>query len=192
MNKEKRTFEVRALDDEKMVVEGYAIVFDSPATHGFTEIVDKGALRNADMKDVPLKYNHSDEHLIMARTRNGSLSLEQDDTGLKIRAELIDTTFNRDVYKSVREGLLDKMSFAFTTKEDRWNIETDTRTILAIDKLYDVSIVDVPFYDSTSVAARYDNAEEIKKEYDKQKRKHYAEQIKRKMYAKEIGEKLSR
>lgn len=141
-------------DSEKMIVEGYAVVFDSPATHGFTEIIDRNAFNGCDMKDVPLKYNHDDSHLILARTRNNSLSLSIDDKGLLIRAELINTTSNIDIYKSIQAGLLDKMSFAFTVEEEKWDISTDTRTILKIDRLYDVSVVDTPFYDTTSIYAR--------------------------------------
>ena len=146
----------RALDNEegKMIIEGYAVVFDSPATHGFTEIIDKNAFNGCDMKDVPLKYNHDDSHLILARTRNNSLQLTIDDKGLKIRAELIDTTSNVDIYKSIQAGLLDKMSFAFTVSDEEWDYSTDTRRILAIDKLWDVSVVDTPFYDTTSIYAR--------------------------------------
>ena len=92
-------------DSEKMIVEGYAVVFDSPATHGFTEIIDRNAFNGCDMKDVPLKYNHDDSHLILARTRNNSLSLSIDDKGLLIRAELINTTSNIDIYKSIQAGL---------------------------------------------------------------------------------------
>ncbi len=138
----------------EMLVEGYAVVFDSPATHGFTEIIKKGALDNCNMKDVPLKYNHNDSFLILARTRNGSLSLEVDDRGLKVRAKLIDTTSNIDIYKSLKAGLLDKMSFAFTVSDEEWDASTDTRTITGIDCLYDVSIVDTPFYDTTEIYAR--------------------------------------
>lgn len=141
-------------DSEKMIVEGYAVVFDSPATHGFTEIIDRNAFNGCDMKDVPLKYNHDDSHLILARTRNNSLSLSIDDKGLLIRAELINTTSNVDIYKSIQAGLLDKMSFAFTVEEEKWDLSTDTRTILKIDRLYDVSVVDTPFYDTTSIYAR--------------------------------------
>ena len=111
--------EFRALDneEEKMIIEGYPITFDSPATHwGMTEIIDKKALDKTDMSDVPLKYNHEDSHLIMARTRNKSLKLEVDDKGLKMTAELIDTQSNRDIYKSIKAGLIDKMSFAVTTR----------------------------------------------------------------------------
>ena len=162
MNKEKEirflaeNLEVRADEEnkEKMIVEGYAVVFDSPATHGFTEIIDRDAFNGCDMKDVCLKYNHDDSHLILTRTRNKSLSLSIDDKGLFIRAELIDTTSNRDIYKMIQAGLLDKMSFAFTVEEEKWDLATDTRTILRIDKLFDVSVVDTPFYDTTSIYAR--------------------------------------
>lgn len=163
--KEIRLLEVRATEDEEMIVEGYAVVFDKPDTHCWTEIVDKKAFENCDMKDVCMKYNHEDTYLLLARTRNKSLELTVDDKGLKIRAKLIDTTSNRDIYKSVKAGLLDKMSFAFTVSKDEWDYESDTRTILEIDKLFDVSIVDVPFYESTEVFAR--NVEEFEKEKEK-------------------------
>lgn len=164
--KEIRLTELRALDDDKMIIEGYAVVFDNPATHyEYTEIVDKNAFNGCDMSDVCLKYNHQDNFLILARTRNNSLQLIVDDKGLKIRAELIDTTNNRDVYKMIKARLLEKMSFAFTVDKEEYDHETNTRRILHIDKLYDVSIVDVPFYDSTEIYARK------KEDYLKEKKK---------------------
>lgn len=169
--KEIRLTEVRALENEEMVIEGYAVVFESPATHyGYTEIVDKNAFSICDMQDVCLKYNHEDNFLILARTRNQSLQLTVDDKGLKVRASLIDTTQNRDIYKMVQAGLLDKMSFAFTVKKEEWDYDTDTRRILEIDKLYDVSIVDVPFYESTEVYARNkEKYQQEKEEYNLRK-----------------------
>ena len=158
--------QVRSEDgnDEKMIIEGYAVVFDSPATHGFTEIVDRNAFNGCDMKDVPLKYNHTDNFLILARTRNNSLQLIVDDKGLKIRAELLDTTQGKDIYKCIKSGLIDKMSFAFTVEEEKWDVATDTRTILKIDRLYDVSVADTPFYDTTSIYARALSTLESEKE----------------------------
>lgn len=157
-DREIRIAEIRAAPDAKdgeMVLEGYAIVYNSPATHyGFTETIDPGALIGADMSDVPMKYNHNDTWLIIARTRNGSLKLIPDEIGLKIHAELIDTQTNRDIYKSIQAGLLDKMSFAFRTAKDQWDYENDSRRVLQIEKLFDVSVVDTPFYDSTSIYAR--------------------------------------
>lgn len=162
---EQRLIEMRAIDnsDGKMILEGYAITFEQPATHrsgnySFTEVIKRGALDGADMSDVPLRYNHNDTWAVLARTRNNSLQLTVDDVGLKIRAELIDTQSNRDIYKSVQAGLIDKMSFAFTVADrgDTWEYgETETyREVKAIDRIYDVSVVDVPFYDTTSVYAR--------------------------------------
>ena len=161
---EQRIVEIRAVDSEdKMLIEGYAITYDQPATHQygqrkFTEVIRKGALDKTDIKDVPLRYNHNDTWLIMARTRNKSLQLIKDDTGLKIQAELLDTQSNRDIYKSIQEGLIDKMSFAFTVADggDTWTFgENETvREVTNIAKLYDVSVVDTPFYDSTSIYAR--------------------------------------
>ena len=162
MTKETRfsTIEKRDGEDEKMIVEGYAIVFDEETLigdeeRGFIEVIDKNALKDTNMKDVPFKYNHNDVTLILARTRNGSLSLEVDEKGLKIRAELIDTTSNVDIYKSIVAGLLDKMSFAFTVKSQSWDRsgKIPKRTITAIDRLFDVSVVDLPAYDQTSIQA---------------------------------------
>lgn len=155
--KEKRITELRAVnDDKKMVVEGYAVVFDKLANLGYVnEKINKRALDNCDMKDVCFNYNHGQNGLlILARTRNNSLQLQKDDKGLKIRAELIDTQQNRDLYKSIQAGLLDKMSFAFTVKNDNYNSETNTREIMNIDKLYDVSVVDNPAYEETEIYTR--------------------------------------
>jgi len=157
---EQRMIEMRAVGDgEKMTIEGYAIVFDQPATHGyFTETIKRGALDGTDMKNVPLRYNHNDNVMVMARTKNGSLRLIADEKGLLIQADLIDTQSNRDLYKGVQEGLIDKMSFAFTVPDggDSWSFGQNetTRDVTKIDKLYDVSVVVAPFYDGTSVYAR--------------------------------------
>ena len=163
MEKETRFSTIAKRDGEeetKMVVEGYAIVFDEETLigdeeRGFIETIDKNALKETNMKDVQFKYNHNDVTLILARTRNGSLSLEVDEKGLKIRAELIDTTSNRDIYKCIEAGLLDKMSFAFTVKSQSWDKsgKIPKRTITAIDRLFDVSVVDLPAYDQTSIQA---------------------------------------
>lgn len=177
------TAEFRAVETEdgKMVIEGYPITFNAPATHwGMTEIIDREALKECDMTDVPLRYNHEEAFLILARTRNASLQLITDDIGLKMRAELIDTQSNVDIYKSIQAGLLDKMSFAFTTEKEEYDYDTDTRRILKIDKLWDVSVVDVPYYDTTSVYARkLDNSEEYYKNIQTEKRKRLAEKLKR-------------
>ena len=53
----------------------------------------------------------------------------------------------------VRAGLLDKMSFAFTVSSQKIDRSGSIpkRTITGIDRLYDVSVVDLPAYDQTSI-----------------------------------------
>ena len=163
--KEIRLIEVRAAED--MIVEGYAAVFDSVTDLGYyKEVIDRKAFDNADMSDIVMKYNHEDSVLPLARTRGGTLTFDIDDHGMKIRARLIDTTQNKDIYKLIKEGILTKMSFAFTVKEESYEYETDTRRILAFDKIFDVSVVDVPAYETTEIYARSkDKYEEEKNKY---------------------------
>lgn len=162
-DKELRSVEFRAAEEEgKMILEGYPVVFNQETLigdeeWGWYEVVDKKALDEADLSDVPLKYNHGDSKGILARTRNGSLKLTIDEKGLKMRAELIDTTDNVDIYKCVKSGLLDKMSFAFNVIEDKIEQKSGKapkRTITKIGRLFDVAVVDLPAYDQTSIYAR--------------------------------------
>ncbi len=150
-------------NNENMILEGYAVVFESPAEHKIydttiIETIKKDALSLTDMSDVVLRYNHLDSHMLLARTQNNSLTLTLDNKGLYIKASLIDTQVNRDLYKSVKAGLITKMSFAFTIadggEQHTFIDNLVKRDITNIDRLYDVSIVDSPFYDTTSVYAR--------------------------------------
>ena len=54
----------------------------------------------------------------------------------------------------IQRQLVTKMSFAFTISEDEWDYKENTRRILGIDKLFDVAVVDNPFYEDTEVYAR--------------------------------------
>jgi HK97 family phage prohead protease len=145
--------------ENTMIAEGYAVIYDSPAVFRFgdaeyREVIARGALDNTDIKDVAFKYNHSDHFMIMARTRSKTLQLIKDERGLKVIAELANTTAGKDLYELIKRGDIDKMSFAFTVKEDKYDKETRTRTILSIDKLFDVSAVDLPAYEATNITAR--------------------------------------
>ena len=142
-------------DEEKMHIEGKAVAFNSPETYyGETEIIDEHALDEADMSDVVLRYNHNDTQYTLARTRNKSLLLDVKEDGLYFEADLIPTTTNKDAYLMVKEGLLDKCSFAFTIDEEVYDSKQHLTTITKIGKLYDVALVDFPFYNDTMVEAR--------------------------------------
>ena len=172
--KEIRLIDVRALENsDKMIVEGYAAVFDTVTDLGWIkEVIDRHAFDNADMSDIVMKYNHEDSILPMARTRGGSLTFTIDDHGLKIKAELPNTTQNRDIYILIEKRVLTKMSFAFTVRSEEYDYETDTRRILEFDKIFDVSVVDVPAYETTEIYAR--NREQYEKEKIKYEEKKIA------------------
>lgn len=161
-NKEIRSIELslNTENSDAMTVSGHASVFETPTTLyefdgiEYKEVISRGAFDNCDMKDCCLKYNHSDHVPILARVRGGSLKLSIDEIGLFFEANLFDTTTSRDVYSLIKQGGLDKCSFAFTVDEEDYNQATHTRTIKRIGKLFDVSIVDIPAYDDTDVSAR--------------------------------------
>jgi len=171
-------FRAEDTEDGKMEIKGYAAVFNSPETYDYTEVIDSKAFDGADMSDVVLRYNHNDSFMVLARTRNKSLKLDVDDKGLMIDATLQDDiTDHRNIYNAIKSGLIDKQSFAFTVEEDNYDYDTDTRTITKIGKLFDVSVVDQPFYNATDVSVARDlnnndfleRRESIRKEVEEKK-----------------------
>lgn len=166
-------FRAEPTEDEKMEIKGYAAVFNSPETYSYTEVISEHAFDEADMSDVVLRYNHEDTFMVLARTRNKSLNLNVDDKGLFMEATLQDDiSQHRDIYNAIKSGLIDKQSFAFTVEEDNYDYDTDTRTITKIGKLFDVSVVDQPFYNATDVSVASSNDDflerrnELRKEHE--------------------------
>ena len=167
--------ELREVNEEEMVLEGYPLKFDNETLvgdkdYGFREVISKNALDNADMKKVPLKYNHDNGYLALASTKNGSLVLDIDDVGLRMKATLLNIPAHRDVFEMVKAGLLSECSFAFTLDIENgaeWkDLEEDIplRVIKNITRLFDVSIVDIPAYENTEVYARsFGELEDIRK-----------------------------
>ena len=150
-------FRAEETEDNKMEIKGYAAVFNSPETYSYTEVIDSRAFDGADMSDVVLRYNHNDSFMVLARTRNHSLGLNVDEKGLYIDATLQDDiTDHRNIFNAIKSGLIDKQSFAFTVDEDNYDYDTDTRTITKIGKVFDVSVVDQPFYNATDVGVARD------------------------------------
>ena len=120
----------------------------------YYEVLARGALEGADLKDLPFKYNHSNSVMVMARTRNKTLELIPDEQGLLVRAKLANTTTGRDLYELIRRGDVDKMSFAFTVEKDEYDRDARTRRILRFKRIWDVSAVDTPAYQDTYISAR--------------------------------------
>ncbi|MDB1931679.1 HK97 family phage prohead protease [Clostridium tertium] len=179
--------ELREVGEEKEIhMQGYALNFDTISEDlGFRETIRKGALDDTNMDNVVLNFNH-DMSKPLARnkksTGKGSLTLTLDEKGLFFDAIPTDTSYSRDLLENMKEGLVGKCSFAFSLdyndKDSQswdWDDGTrgyDFRTINKINRLYDVSIVTNPAYESTSCTS-YSRAkdkmnEELKK--DKEER----------------------
>lgn len=162
------TMSVRAASDDngEMIVEGYATTFNQPyllydwRDYKVMEQIHPDAFKDCDMTDVIMQYDHDGR--VFARNKNGTLTLSVDTTGLKVTADLSGTDLGRQLYQEIKGGYTDKMSFGFTVAEDQRvsvvdrekNVETVTRTITKIKKLYDVSAVSIPANDGTSISAR--------------------------------------
>jgi len=158
---ERRTFTVRNIearqaDDGTMRMAGYAAVFNEASLPlPFIEKIAPGAFTKTlqETPDVRLLANH--EGLPMARTKNGTMRLYEDETGLYFEAELANTQEARDMYTLVERGDVDQMSFAFRVIRQNWSKDRTERTLTEVSLADgDVSIVTYPAYPATSVEAR--------------------------------------
>jgi HK97 family phage prohead protease len=157
---ERRTYTVQNVetreDGGKMKLAGYAAVFnDSSVPLPFSERIAPGAFRKtlSETPDVRLLVNH--EGLPLARTKNGTLLLTEDNVGLRFEAELPDTTEAKDLYTLIQRGDVDQMSFAFRVIRQKWNQDRTERTLTEVSLADgDVSVVTYPAYPTTTVEAR--------------------------------------
>jgi HK97 family phage prohead protease len=158
---ERRTYTVRNVvtrteDDGKMRLSGYAAVFNNASVPlPFIEYIAPGAFRKtlSETPDVRLLINH--EGLPLARTKNGTLTLTEDEVGLRFDAELPDTSEARDLYTLIERGDVDQMSFAFRVIRQKFNKDRSERTLTEVSLADgDVSVVTYPAYPTTTVEAR--------------------------------------
>ena len=167
-NKEIRAFnfEVRAEQNEEHghYLAGTPIVYNNTTDLGwYDEVIDRGALDEADLKDVRFLINHNTDMVPLARSRNNNVNstmqLEVNDGGMNIRVDLdVDNnTDARNLYSAVERGDLDGMSFMFTVDADAWeDLESEhpTRHIEKLGKVFEVSAVTFPAYEATTISAR--------------------------------------
>lgn len=160
------TFEIRSEqnEDEVGIIHGRPIVYDSRTDLGyFDEVIERGALDEADLKDVRFLVNHDTSMIPLARSRNNNanstMQMTVDAQGMAIRVNL-DTKNNSDsrsLYSAIERGDITGMSFMFSVDEDRWTeLESDhpTRHITKISNVVEVSAVTFPAYEDTSISAR--------------------------------------
>lgn len=168
MNKELRAFdfEVRAEENEGHghSLTGRPIVYGSRTDMGwYDEIIEQGALDNADLKDVRFLVNHNTDMIPLARSRNNTenstMQMIVDDDGMCIRVDL-DIENNaeaRSLYSAVNRGDITGMSFMFLVDKDSWDdidSEHPLRHIRSFAKIFEVSAVTFPAYSATSIQTR--------------------------------------
>lgn len=156
--------EMRSMDqqiqvsDDGMVVEGYAVVFDSlskemrdASGRKFREKISPAAFEGVDLTNVLAVYSH-DYKDVLARTDAGNLTLSIDDVGLRYHAEFPDTTVARDLYQNIRVGNVRSCSFRWSGTQDHWDLVDGeyVRTIERIESLKEITFTPIPAYEATS------------------------------------------
>lgn len=148
----------------------------------YIEIIEPGALVEADISDVLLTVNHNLNDIPLARSKGGqpgeTMQLTADNYNCRITAQL-DVENNpqaRALHSAVARGDITGMSFMFHVQDDLWETENDVlvRHIQKIDKIIDVSAVTIPAYPSTSISARsagFENENETETDQQEQRKK---------------------
>ncbi len=151
--------ELRTIDggNGKRKIEGYAAVFNemSEDIGGFQEKIADGAFASTIQNDdIRALWNHNADYPL-GRNKAGTLTLEEDNKGLRFVIDPPDTQYSRDLIVSIDRGDVDQMSFGFRTIKDHWEMNGAkvVRTLIEV-KLYDVSPVTYPAYPQTSAAVR--------------------------------------
>ena len=170
---EKRTheakFEVRAEDDAKPKIVGYAAVFNKRSVnfsyseeYPLFEVIEPGAFRAAINDDVRAVIDHEGGLQTLGRTKAGTLAISEDEIGLRFELTPPDTQAGRDIVELIKRGDIDQASFKFKVGPDgdRWEDQDDGKTTIrrivagGVARLYDVSPVTFPAYESTTVTSR--------------------------------------
>ena len=161
------TFDVRAIESEngEKIITGRPIVYEAKTDLGyFDEVIARGALDGADLRDVRFLVNHDTSMIPLARSRrnngNSTMKLSTDFDGMNMDFVKLDVENNSDaraLYSAVQRGDITGMSFRFSIDAQEWlDLESEhpTRRITKIGKVVEVSAVTFPAYDSTEISAR--------------------------------------
>ena len=160
------SFDIRTEENEDGIgiLTGRPIVYESKTDLGyFDEVIERGALDGADLKDVRFLVNHDTRMIPLARSRNNNanstmqLTVDAQGMATRMNLDIKNNSDSRNLYSAVGRGDITGMSFMFSVDEDRWtDLESDhpTRHITKISNVVEVSAVTVPAYEDTSISAR--------------------------------------
>lgn len=123
----------------------------------FRETIAKGvfadAIANSDRIDF---LSQHDKSMILSTTDNNSLELRETDNGLEMNASITETSWGKDTFQLIKDGIIKGMSFGMRVLNDTWTVASDNipmRTINGIE-LFEVSAVRNPAYKSSDIEAR--------------------------------------
>jgi len=151
--------EVRSISttDGSLRIAGYAAQFNKEATGlSFREVIAPGAFKRSISSGDPifLLVNHDTNGIPLASTASGTLSLTEDEVGLRMEANLDPNNPRaQELTSALSRGDISKMSFAFTVAPGGQTREEGLRTLTDLN-LFEVSVVTFPAYDSTTVGMR--------------------------------------
>jgi HK97 family phage prohead protease len=137
-------------ETEAKTFTGYGAVFNN--TDFASDIIAPGAFATtiAEHKThgtVPsMFFNHDAFSMPMGKW----LALEEDDHGLKVAGEFLDTTGGRDAYAAVKAGAVTGLSIGYIATG--YEIDGNTRTITEA-KLIEISVVTFPCNDLARVSS---------------------------------------
>lgn len=146
-------------------VSGYAVRFETESVNmGFVEVIKRGAITEETIKtsDVFALLNHN-ENTVLARSNHGvgSLTLRVDNDGVFYEFEAPNTANGDELLEHIKRGEISQSSFAFTVSNEdgaeTWTKRSDgviVRQINKIARLYDISPVYQPAYESTTCSKR--------------------------------------
>lgn len=157
-------FELSRTDESGsgLTMEGYAAVFNSPTLiesweGRFNETIAPGAFAKTIREGSPvLQFDHGQHPLLGSIPLGAITDLQEDETGLRVRARISDNWLTEPIRDAIREGAIDGMSFRFIPVKDEWEDErsdTPTRTLREV-KLLELGPVVFPAYADTSVSLR--------------------------------------
>lgn len=164
-------FDVHAEENEEHghFLSGRPIVFNqrtnlwNPKVGNYAEVIDQGALDEADLKDVRFLINHNTDMIPLARSRNNNenstmqMIVDEDGLGIRVDLDIENNADAKSLYSAVGRGDISGMSFMFTVDKDSWedaNTELPVRHVRSIKRVLEVSAVTFPAYSATSIQTR--------------------------------------
>ena len=157
MNIERRFFAVaiesRSAEDNRFVASGHFATFNQPyGVFDFREQIAPGAFDEVlDDPDTLALWNHNPDN-VLGSVGSRTVELAVDETG-PVSTIIFPASALRE-REAIERGDVRKMSFGFSTGEDRWERHedgTELRTILKVSKLWDVSPVAYPANPTTDI-----------------------------------------